>query len=79
VVQAKSFAKMLEQAVRKYQNRAIEAAQVIEEMIDLAKDMRLAAGRNIEPFPFPFGTRGFDFDSGYGFVDAVAALDEVGD
>ncbi len=45
VVQAKSFAEMLEQAVRKYQNRAIEAAQVIEEMIGLAKDMRLAHER----------------------------------
>jgi type I restriction enzyme, R subunit len=40
VVQAKSFAAMLEEAIRKYQNRAIEAAQVIEEMIALAKDMR---------------------------------------
>ena len=36
---------MLEQAVRKYQNRAIEAAQVIEEMIQLAKDMRRAQER----------------------------------
>jgi type I restriction enzyme, R subunit len=45
VVQAKSFAEMLEQAVRKYQNRAIEAAQVIEEMISLAKDMRRAHER----------------------------------
>jgi len=45
VVQAKSFAEMLEQAVRKYQNRAIEAAQVIEEMIGLAKDMRRAHER----------------------------------
>lgn len=45
VVQAKSFAEMLEQAVRKYQNRAIEAAQVIEEMIGLAKDMRHAHER----------------------------------
>jgi type I restriction enzyme, R subunit len=36
---------MLEQAVRKYQNRAIEAAQVIEEMISLAKDMRRAHER----------------------------------
>jgi len=42
VVQAKSFAEMLEQTVRKYQNRAIEAAQVIEEMIGLAKDLRRA-------------------------------------
>lgn len=45
VVQAKSFAEMLDQAVRKYQNRAIEAAQVIEEMIGLAKDMRGAHER----------------------------------
>ncbi|MBK7420596.1 MAG: type I restriction endonuclease subunit R [Nitrospira sp.] len=45
VVQAKSFAEMLEQAVRKYQNRAIEAAQVIEEMIGLAKDLRRAHER----------------------------------
>jgi type I restriction enzyme R subunit len=45
VVQAKSFAGMLEQAIRKYQNRAIEAAQVIEEMIALAKDMRRANER----------------------------------
>jgi type I restriction enzyme R subunit len=45
VVQAKSFAAMLEQAIRKYQNRAIEAAQVIEEMIALAKDMRRASER----------------------------------
>jgi type I site-specific restriction-modification system R (restriction) subunit len=36
----RSFAEMLEQAVRKYQNRAIETAQVIEELIALAKEMR---------------------------------------
>ncbi len=45
VVQARSFANLLEQAIRKYQNRAIEAAQVIEEMIGLAKDMRRAHER----------------------------------
>ena len=37
VVQARSFAEMLEQTLRRYQNRAIEAAQVIEELIQLAK------------------------------------------
>ena len=42
VVQARSFAEMLEQTIRRYQNRAIEAAQVIEELIELAKDMREA-------------------------------------
>ncbi|MGH8634686.1 MAG: type I restriction endonuclease subunit R, partial [Burkholderiales bacterium] len=45
VVQARSFAELLEQSVRKYQNRAIEAAQVIEELIGLAKDMRAANAR----------------------------------
>ena len=45
VVQARSFAELLEQSLRRYQNRSIEAAQVIEEMIKLAKDMRDAAAR----------------------------------
>ena len=45
VVQARSFAEMLEQTIRRYQNRAIEAAQVIEELIQLAKDMREASAR----------------------------------
>ncbi len=45
VVQARSFAEMLEQALRKYQNRAIETARVIEELIQLAKEMREAGQR----------------------------------
>ena len=45
VVQARSFSEMLEQTLRRYQNRAIEAAQVIEELIRLAKDMREANAR----------------------------------
>jgi type I restriction enzyme R subunit len=45
VVQARSFAEMLEQTIRRYQNRAIEAAQVIEELIGLAKQMREANAR----------------------------------
>jgi len=45
VVQARSFAEMLELAIRRYQNRAIEAAQVIEELIGLAKKMREANAR----------------------------------
>ena len=47
-MQARSFAEMLEQALRKYQNRAIETAQVIEELIELAKDMRAAKERGEE-------------------------------
>ena len=45
VVQARSFAEMLEKTLRRYQNRAIEAAQVIEELIELARDMREANAR----------------------------------
>ncbi len=45
VVQARSFADMLEQTLRRYQNRAIEAAQVVEELIQLAREMREAASR----------------------------------
>ncbi len=45
VVQARSFAEMLEEAVRKYQNRAIEAAEIIEELIQIAKTMRAAQQR----------------------------------
>ena len=33
--------------MRKYQNRAIEAAQVIEELIGIARDMRAAADRGV--------------------------------
>lgn len=43
VVQAKLFSEMLAEAVRKYQNRAIQAAQIIEELIGLAREMREAA------------------------------------
>jgi type I restriction enzyme R subunit len=45
LVQARSFAEMLEQALRRYQNRAIETAKVIEELIQLAKDMKRAGDR----------------------------------
>jgi type I restriction enzyme R subunit len=45
VVQARSFLELLEQSLHRYQNRAIEAAQVIEELIELAKQMREADRR----------------------------------
>ena len=45
VVQARSFAEMLELSIRRYQNRAVEAAQVIEELIGLAREMREANAR----------------------------------
>ena len=45
LVQSRSFAEMLELTIRLYHNRAIEAAQVIEELIKLAKEMREAHRR----------------------------------
>jgi len=42
LVQARLFSQMLEETIRKYQTRSIEAAQVIQELIDLAKEMREA-------------------------------------
>ena len=45
VVQARSFAELLEQAVRKYQSRAIETAQILEMLIELAQQLRAAKAR----------------------------------
>ena len=45
LVQARGFAEMLEKAVLRYQNRSIEAAEVINELIDLAQQMRAATRR----------------------------------
>ncbi len=47
IVQARSFAQMLEETIRRYQNRAIEAAQVVEELIQLAQEMREANARGV--------------------------------
>ena len=51
VVQARSFADLLEQSLRRYQNRAIETAQVIEELIALAAEMRAANARGSRAGP----------------------------
>ncbi len=45
VVQARTFSEMLARTLRRYQNRAIEAAQVIQELIGLARELRHAERR----------------------------------
>ncbi len=45
VVQARKFSELIEASLRRYQNRAVETAQVIEELIALAKNLREAAKR----------------------------------
>jgi type I restriction enzyme R subunit len=44
-VQSEAFSEKLERTILKYRNRAIETAQVIEELIRLAKEMREAQKR----------------------------------
>jgi len=48
LVQSRSFAALLEQTIRAYQNRSLEAAQVIAELIDLAQQIKAAAHRGEE-------------------------------
>lgn len=45
LVKSRSFAEMLEKTIRAYQNRTIEAAAVIQELIGLAREMREAHQR----------------------------------
>lgn len=45
LVQSRLSSQMLEETIRKYQNRSIEAARVIQDLIDLAKEMREANKR----------------------------------
>ena len=45
VVQNKKFSDMLTDVVQRYQNRSIEAAQVMEELVEMAKKFRAAVAR----------------------------------
>jgi len=45
LVQSRSFAEMLQKTVKSYHNKSIETAAVIEELIDLAREMREATKR----------------------------------
>ena len=68
VVQSRSFADMLEQTLVRYRNRTIEAAQVIEELIKLAHEMREANSR---------GERLGLTDDELAFYDALATNDSA--
>ena len=45
LVQSRSFAEMLDKTIKKYQNRSIDAAEVIAQLVELAKEMREARKR----------------------------------
>jgi type I restriction enzyme, R subunit len=44
-IQSKKFSEMLENVIKRYQNNLITAAQVIEELINIAKDVRTSDAR----------------------------------
>ena len=48
LVQARSFTALLDDAIRRYQNRTIDASMVVVELIGLAKDLHQAAKRGEE-------------------------------
>ena len=45
VVQQKKFSQLLSSVIIRYQNRSIETAQVMEELVEMAKKFRQAASR----------------------------------
>ena len=67
LVQGKKFSEMLESALRKYQNRMLTTAQVINELIELAKELRGSEARAEEL------KREFELsDNEVAFYDALA-------
>jgi len=48
VVQSRKFSELLQNSLTRYRNRAIETAQVIEELIAMAKQFQVAASRGEE-------------------------------
>jgi type I restriction enzyme R subunit len=48
IVKSKQFSDMLDEAIHKYQNRNIDSAQVIEELINLAKMIKQDSQRGLE-------------------------------
>lgn len=74
VVQSAKFSELLQQSLTRYRNRAIETAQVIEELIEMAKKFQQAAQRG--------ETLGLNSDE-MAFYDALAmneaAVRDLGD
>lgn len=74
VVQSAKFSELLQQSLTRYRNRAVETAQVIEELIEMAKKFQQAAARG--------ESLGLNSDE-MAFYDALAmneaAVRELGD
>lgn len=71
IVQSKKFSEMIENAVRNYQNNLITSAEVIQELINLAKDLK-EADRKGEDLGLDF--REFAFYSALEVNDSAVAI-----
>ncbi len=74
IVQQKKFSDRLMETLRKYHNRAIETAQVIEELIDMAKDFRAAIEKEKE-----LGLNRDEVAFYYALAENESAVRELGD
>ena len=68
LVQSKSLMEMLENSIKKYQNKIITAAEVIEELINLSKDIH-----RMDEEPKEMGLTDFE----YAFYSAIANNDSA--
>jgi type I restriction enzyme R subunit len=71
IVQSKKFSEMIESAVRNYQNNLITSAQVIEELINLAKEIKEADRKGAD---LGLDFREFAFYSALEVNDSAVAL-----
>lgn len=74
VVQQKKFSDRLMETLRKYHNRAIETAQVIEELIEMAKDFRSAIEKEGE-----LGLNSDEVAFYFALAENESAVRELGD
>ena len=74
VVQTRAFSQRLEEAIARYHNNAITTAQVIQELIDLAKDIRAARQRGEEDGLSPDEVAFYD-----ALADNESAVEVMGD
>jgi len=74
LVQEKKYSERLLETLKKYRNRSIESAQVIEELIKLAKEFRAAAARGDDLGLSPDETAFYD-----ALADNESAVRDLGD
>jgi type I restriction enzyme R subunit len=73
LVQSKSLMEMLEEAIKKYHNKIITAAEVIDELIKLSKEIQ-----NMDKEPREMGLSDFEYSFYTAIADNKSARDVMG-